>query len=356
MSSGPCGELGGPGHDRRAAALSGESRRHLVAHLVDRLGRRTDPGDAHARDRACEVGVLREEPVAGVHRVGAALTDRVEDGFGVEVALGCGLPAECERLVGEPHVEGIPVELGVHGDGLDAELASGADDAHCDLAAVGDQDLLEHGCQCRWYGSVGPFPRIGWGIGCGLRTARRLASGADAVTLLDGVARPRHGQHEFRSARCRVRRGAPPYGARDRPPDRRPRSSRPEVGRPARREPVGVDAVPRRARPARGAHPSRRPRRDRRGARHRRRRRAARRAVAQVAERRAARWPQARRHPRPTLPRRPRRRRARAERRLGSRRRGVTRRRRARRHARRRARRRAHGVRRASRRCHRPVP
>ena len=32
----------------------------------------------------------------------------------------------------------------MHGDGLDAEFAAGAEDAQCDLAAVGDDDFLEH--------------------------------------------------------------------------------------------------------------------------------------------------------------------------------------------------------------------
>ena len=34
--------------------------------------------------------------------------------------------------------------VGVDGDGADAQLAAGADDAERDLAAVGDEDLLEH--------------------------------------------------------------------------------------------------------------------------------------------------------------------------------------------------------------------
>ena len=63
---------------------------------------------------------------------------------GVEVALGRGLPAEGVRLVGQADVQGVAVELGVHGDGGDPELAAGADDPHGDLASVGDQDLLEH--------------------------------------------------------------------------------------------------------------------------------------------------------------------------------------------------------------------
>ena len=90
---GTLGELGGTGHDRCAATLGGQARRHLVAHLVDRLGRRSDPRDTHLGDRPGEVGVLGEEAVAGMHTVGAALADRVEDRLGVEVALGGRLAA-----------------------------------------------------------------------------------------------------------------------------------------------------------------------------------------------------------------------------------------------------------------------
>jgi BirA family biotin operon repressor/biotin-[acetyl-CoA-carboxylase] ligase len=41
-------------------------------------------------------------------------------------------------------MEGVAVEVGVDGDGPDAELAEGADDAHRDLAPVGNQHLGEH--------------------------------------------------------------------------------------------------------------------------------------------------------------------------------------------------------------------
>ncbi len=102
--------------------------------------------DAQIGDRAGEVGVLGEEPVAGVHSVGAAPADRVEDRLGVEVALGRGLAAERVGLVGVAHVGGVTVELGVHRDAGDAELAARAHDAYRDLAPVGDQDLREHGC------------------------------------------------------------------------------------------------------------------------------------------------------------------------------------------------------------------
>ena len=41
-------------------------------------------------------------------------------------------------------MEGVAVEVGVHGHGGDAELLAGTDDPDGDLAPVGDQDLGEH--------------------------------------------------------------------------------------------------------------------------------------------------------------------------------------------------------------------
>jgi hypothetical protein len=46
--------------------------------------------------------------------------------------------------VGETDVEAVTVGGRVHGDGLGPELAASADDADGHLAAVGDQDALEH--------------------------------------------------------------------------------------------------------------------------------------------------------------------------------------------------------------------
>jgi hypothetical protein len=41
-------------------------------------------------------------------------------------------------------MHGVGVGGGMHGDRLDAELLAGAQHAKGDLAAVGDQDFLEH--------------------------------------------------------------------------------------------------------------------------------------------------------------------------------------------------------------------
>ena len=53
-------------------------------------------------------------------------------------------PAHPSQAVGQLHVLGVAVGLGIDDDGLDAHLAAGALDPQRDLAAIGDQDLLEH--------------------------------------------------------------------------------------------------------------------------------------------------------------------------------------------------------------------
>ena len=94
-------------------------------------------------DGAGEVGVLGIEAVAGVHAVDPGPLDDVEDRVGVEVALGGGLATEGVRLVRIADVQRVAVELGVHRDRGDPELSAGTHHAHGDLAAVRDQDLLE---------------------------------------------------------------------------------------------------------------------------------------------------------------------------------------------------------------------
>ena len=88
------------GHAFDAGLRGGEATRDLVAHDLDGFGRGTDEGDAARRDRARELGVLREEAVARVHGVGAGACDDVKDRLGVEVALGGALAAERVGLVG----------------------------------------------------------------------------------------------------------------------------------------------------------------------------------------------------------------------------------------------------------------
>ena len=53
-------------------------------------------------------------------------------------------PADRPGFVGKAYVLRVPVGLGIHRDGVDAEPAAGADHAAGDLAAIGDQYAFEH--------------------------------------------------------------------------------------------------------------------------------------------------------------------------------------------------------------------
>ncbi|MEY9853649.1 hypothetical protein ABH923_003327 [Leifsonia sp. EB41] len=135
----------GAGGERRADLLGDVAGRHLVAEALDGLRGRADPGQAGRDDRAGEVGVLGQEAVAGVDCVGAGAARDREDLVDDQVGLGAGRALEGVRLVGEPHVEGVAILVGVDGDGADPAVFRSTDDADGDLAAVGDEDLRDTG-------------------------------------------------------------------------------------------------------------------------------------------------------------------------------------------------------------------
>ncbi len=132
------------GHDRHVGLARQPAGRRLVAQLLDGLGRGSDKHEAGVLARRREAGVLGQEAVAGVDRLGARLFGGLDQGLHVQVALARRRRADVDRLVGVADVEGLFVGVGVDGDGRDAELLAGADDAQRYLPAVGDQNLLEH--------------------------------------------------------------------------------------------------------------------------------------------------------------------------------------------------------------------
>ena len=136
---------------RRPGQLAGL---RLVAQPLDHGGTGPDELDAHGFTRLGKVGVLGQEAIAGMNRLRAGDdrgADNVDD---VRVTLAAGGRADTDRFVRVAHVERLLVGLAEHGDGGDPHLPAGADHAHRDLSAVGDQDLLEHkGSGARGQGS-----------------------------------------------------------------------------------------------------------------------------------------------------------------------------------------------------------
>ena len=66
-----------------------------------------------------------------------------DNGGNVEIALRGWRWSNTGSLVGEAHVQRIAIDVAVNSNRLDAHLFAGPDNATGNLAAIGDQDLLE---------------------------------------------------------------------------------------------------------------------------------------------------------------------------------------------------------------------
>jgi len=134
----------GPRDDRDAKRLGRVLGGDLVAHQADVFGGRTDERQAVVLDDLHEGRVFRQEAVAGMNRLGAGDLAGRDDRGEVQVALPRRRRADAHGLVGHADVHRVGVGGRMDGDGPDAHLAAGADHPQRDLAAVGDEDLVEH--------------------------------------------------------------------------------------------------------------------------------------------------------------------------------------------------------------------
>src|SRR5690606_3620245 len=127
----------------------------LVAHGADGLGSGADEPQTLLLHAPGEAGVLREEPVAGVHGVRTGAQGSREQEVLPKVGVRRAGGADAHRPVGEPHGGRLPVGVGVGDDGLDPERVAGPDDADRDLTPVRDENPADHGCS-------GLIRRSGW--------------------------------------------------------------------------------------------------------------------------------------------------------------------------------------------------
>ena len=142
---GHVGERLGAGRDGHAGLVRHRPGARLVADARDVLRARPDEHQAVLLAHLGELGVLAQEPVPGVDRLGARHERRREQVADVEVGAVRGRGSDADRLVGQQHGQRRLVGLRVGDHRRDAQLARGAEDPQGDLPAVGDQDLLEHG-------------------------------------------------------------------------------------------------------------------------------------------------------------------------------------------------------------------
>ena len=148
--------LGRAGDDRDAGLLHDLAGSGLGAHRLDRRRGGTDEHQARLVERPGEVRVLGEEAIARVDRLRPRLLRDLDDPLDIQVALGRRRRPQQVRLIGEANGRSLAVGLRVDADGPDAHLAQRAHDANRDLAAIRDQDLLEHGGAVYVTGGVTP--------------------------------------------------------------------------------------------------------------------------------------------------------------------------------------------------------
>ena len=136
--------IGRTGHGVDARILGKAFRFNLVAHRGDGTGRRADEGDVLFRQRFDKARPLGEEAVAGMNGLCARLLAGVDNLVCDEVALGRSRRSDMHRLVSHPHERSTGIGVRIDSDGRDAHAARGGDNPAGDLAAIGNQDFLEH--------------------------------------------------------------------------------------------------------------------------------------------------------------------------------------------------------------------
>ena len=127
------------GHQRHAGLFHQRLRARLRAHRRHHLGGRTDEHQSGIEASLRELGIFRQEAVAGMDGLGAGLARGFDHAFDVEIAVARPRRPEQHGLVGHGDMHGVAVGLRIDRDGAQAHGAGGADDAAGDLAAVGDQ-------------------------------------------------------------------------------------------------------------------------------------------------------------------------------------------------------------------------
>ncbi len=137
--------LGGAGgHDRYPRRLRRPLGGQLVSRGPENVGRWPDPRQLSLRDCLCQLGVLRQEAVAGMNRLGARQERRAYVLRRLEVAL------DRHRLAGAPGVERAGVVGCGDRDGIDPEALARSEDPDGDLAAVRYEELADRHAASRF--------------------------------------------------------------------------------------------------------------------------------------------------------------------------------------------------------------
>ncbi len=132
------------GHKRNACAFHGLAGAGLRSHSVHGGGRGADEFHPRLDARSGELRILGEKSVSRMDRVCSGSRGDVQKFLNIEIGLGGGGRADGIGLVGFADVEGGAIYLRVDGNGGDSHFVAGTNDPHGDLAAIRDENFLEH--------------------------------------------------------------------------------------------------------------------------------------------------------------------------------------------------------------------
>ncbi len=135
------------GRNRHTGLLHQRLGAVLETHCPDRVRRRPDEHDPRLGAGLGETGILRQEAIAGMDRFRAGLPGDFEYLFGLQIAFRRRRRPDEDRFVSHLHMGRLRVGLGIDRDGTNPHLLGGAHHAAGNLAAVRNQDRLEHGRQ-----------------------------------------------------------------------------------------------------------------------------------------------------------------------------------------------------------------
>src|SRR5690606_829259 len=100
-----------------------------------------DEYEAAFLDTIGEVGILGKKAVARMYGLGIGDLGGGDQRRHAEIAVARWRRTDADGLVGQTHVLGLAIRLGMDHHGLDAEFPAGALDAERNFAAIGNEDL-----------------------------------------------------------------------------------------------------------------------------------------------------------------------------------------------------------------------
>ena len=116
----------------------------LVPHFFNRTNGGPDKGHASGLKRLSELGVLGQEAITGVNRLGTRLLDRLHHLVDDDIGLVRWGRANVDGFIGHLNMQRVFVRVRINRHRLDAHGFGSLDHAAGNLAPVGNQNFLEH--------------------------------------------------------------------------------------------------------------------------------------------------------------------------------------------------------------------